>query len=342
MEILDRVDLNKLRLQMIQEGKIKLEDENAELKSSRIGDVKAPLEEEKRSLKEILDIVNEPYKGFLDDHDIILRPLNQKMLTDETINEAVRSGNSYRVLRELSSERAKDLVPDMSEKGIELFEEFENDTPFAREHIRGILNMAIANNSRGNIELEQHRLADRIVEEIKADFLPLAQYFRSPEEIAVTLINVIQKNISKSKLNGANDLLINSFNQEFCNENLSELDRRVHFNTLVGKFAPSLKKLYWLINNRELIDKNSSSERATIGDCVFGFECLKGLKYNTDYKYAKFKNYLTKVREWRNDEAQSAPEISDSDLRSAVHILVAMYAYIVANTITDLEMNNTI
>lgn len=339
MEILDRVDLNKLRLQMIQEGTIQLEEEDAELKSSRIGDVKAPLEDEKRSLKEILDIVNEPYKGFLDDHDIVLRPLTERIQMDETINEAVRSGNSYGVLRELFSERAKDLVLDMSEKGIDLFEEFENDTPFAREYIRGILDMAIANNSRGNIELDLHLLADKIVDEIKADFLPLAQYFRSPEEIAETLINVIQKKIAKSKLNGVNDLLINSFNQLLCNENLSELDRRVHFNTLVGKFEPFLKKLYWLINNRELTDKNGSAESATIGDCVFGFECLKGLKYNTDYKYAKFKNYLSKVREWRNEEAHGAPEISDSDLRSAVHVLVAMYAYVVANTITDLEMN---
>ena len=42
MEILDRVDLNKLRLQMIMEGTIALEEEDAELKSARIGDVKAP------------------------------------------------------------------------------------------------------------------------------------------------------------------------------------------------------------------------------------------------------------------------------------------------------------
>ena len=146
MEILDRVDLNKLRLQMIMEGTIALEEVDAELKSSRIGDVKAPSEDEKRSLREILDIVNEPYKGFLDDHDIVLRPLNHLMLTDEKINEAVRSGNSYGVLRELFSDRAQELVLDMSGKGIDLYEEFINDTPFAREYIRGILDMALRNN----------------------------------------------------------------------------------------------------------------------------------------------------------------------------------------------------
>ena len=240
MEILDRVDLNKLRLQMVMDGTITLEEEDAELKSSRIGDVKAPAEDEKRSLREILDIVNEPYKGFLDDHDIVLRPLNHLMLTDEKINEAVRSGNSYGVLRELFSERAQDLVLDMSGKGIDLYEEFINDTPFAREYIRGLLDMALRNNQQSSINLDLHRLAEKIVEEIREEFIELAQTSRRLDEVAEYLINVIQKRAAKPGLNGANDLLINSFNHLLCNERLTELDRRAHFNTLVGKFESFL------------------------------------------------------------------------------------------------------
>lgn len=213
MEILDRVDLNKLRLQMIMEGTIALEEEDAELKSSRIGDVKAPAEEEKRSLREILDIVNEPYKGFLDDHDIVLRPLNHLMLTDEKINEAVRSGNSYGVLRELFSERAQDLVLDMSGKGIDL---------------------------------------------------------------------------------------------------------------------------YFIINNRELTTRGGSADTATFSDCMFGHESLKRLKHTTDARYFRFRDYLDKVRGWRNEEAHSAPEIPDAELREAVHILVTMYAYVIAKSFPDL------
>ena len=315
MEILDRVDLNKLRLQMIMEGTIALEEEDAELKSSRIGDVKAPAEDEKRSLREILDIVNEPYKGFLDDHDIVLRPLNHLMLTDEKINEAVRSGNSYGVLRELFSERAQDLVLDMSGKGIDLYEEFINDTPFAREYIRGILDMALRNNQQSSIDLDLHRLAEKIVAEIR-------------------------KKVAKPRLNGANDLLINSFNQLLCNGSLTELDRRVHFNTLVGKFEPFLKKLYYLINNCELTTREGSADSTTFSDCIFGHDSLKRLKHTTDARYYRFRDYLDKVRGWRNDEAHSAPEIPDAELREAVHILVTMYAYVISRSITDLEMNS--
>lgn len=339
MEILDRVDLNKLRLQMIMEGTIDLEEEDAELKSSRIGDVKAPAEDEKRSLREILDIVNEPYKGFLDDHDIVLRPLNHLMLTDEKINEAVRSGNSYGVLRELFSERAQDLVLDMSGKGIDLYEEFINDTPFAREYIRGILDMALRNNQQSSIDLDLHRLAEKIVAEIRDEFIELAQTSRRLDEVAEYLINVIQKRAAKPGLNGANDLLINSFNHLLCNERLTELDRRAHFNTLVGKFEPFLKKLYYLINNRELTTREGSADSTTFSDCIFGHDSLKRLKHTTDARYFRFRDYLDKVRGWRNEEAHSAPEIPDAELREAVHILVTMYAYVISRSITDLEMN---
>nr|WP_303353253.1 DEAD/DEAH box helicase family protein [Bacteroides intestinalis] len=339
MEILDRVDLNKLRLQMIMEGTIALEEEDAELKSSRIGDVKAPAEDEKRSLREILDIVNEPYKGFLDDHDIVLRPLNHLMLTDEKINEAVRSGNSYGVLRELFSERAQDLVLDMSGKGIDLYEEFINDTPFAREYIRGILDMALRNNQQSSIDLDLHRLAEKIVAEIREEFVELAQTSRRLDEVAEYLINVIQKRAAKPGLNGANDLLINSFNHLLCNEHLTELDRRAHFNTLVGKFEPFLKKLYYLINNRELTTREGSADSTTFSDCIFGHDSLKRLKHTTDARYFRFRDYLDKVRGWRNEEAHSAPEIPDAELREAVHILVTMYAYVISRSITDLEMN---
>ena len=340
MEILDRVDLNKLRLQMIMEGTIALEEEDAELKSSRIGDVKAPAEDEKRSLREILDIVNEPYKGFLDDHDIVLRPLNHLMLTDEKINEAVRSGNSYGVLRELFSERAQDLVLDMSGKGIDLYEEFINDTPFAREYIRGILDMALRNNQQSSIDLDLHRLAEKIVAEIREEFIELAQTSRRLDEVAEYLINVIQKRAAKPGLNGANDLLIHSFNQLLCNDRWSELERRVNFNTLVGKFEPFLKKLYYLINSRELTTREGAADNTTFADCIFGHESLKRLKHTTDSRYYRFRDYLDKVRSWRNEEAHSAPEIPDAELREAVHILVTMYAYVISRSITDLEMNS--
>lgn len=261
------------------------------------------------------------------------------MLTDAATNEAIRSGNSYGVLRELFSERAKDLVLDISDKGIDIYQEFLNDTPFAQEYIRGILDMALRNNQRSVIELDLHRLSEKIQEEISNEFEKLARTSRRLDEVAEYLINVMQKHVAKPKLNGANDLIITSFNHLLCNEKMYEVERRMHFNTLVGKFEPFLKKLYYLINNRELTTREGSVNSTTFADCIFGIEALRGLKHTVDRRLFRFRDHLEKVRDWRNDEAHSAPEIPDSKLRDAVHVLITMDAYVIAKSITDLEMN---
>ncbi|MDE5871753.1 MAG: hypothetical protein K2H22_07420 [Muribaculaceae bacterium] len=227
---------------------------------------------------------------------------------------------------------------DINTLGVEVLEELANDTPFAREYIRGILDLALRNKEKNTITLDLHRLADKIIEEIRDEFAQLAQTSRRLDEVAEYLINVIQKRTSRPGLNGANDLLIHSFNQLLCNDRLSELDRRVNFNTLVGKFEPFLKKLYYLMHGRELTTREGSTTSTTFADCIHGHESLKKLKHTIDSRYFSFRDYLAKIREWRNEEAHSAPEISEADLKEAIHILVTMYAYVVSRSITELEM----
>ena len=88
MEILERIDLNKLRIQMSYEGQLELKDEEQHLKSSRIGDVGQKQEDEKLSIKEILDIVNSPWEQFLDENDKILKQIWEELLVDPEINDA--------------------------------------------------------------------------------------------------------------------------------------------------------------------------------------------------------------------------------------------------------------
>ncbi len=90
-------------------------------------------------------------------------------------------------------------------------------------------------------------------------------------------------------------------------------------------------------NNRELTTREGSADSTTFSDCIFGHDSLKRLKHTTDVRYYRFRDYLDKVRGWRNEEAHSAPEIPDAELREAVNILVTMYAYVIAKSLPDLE-----
>ena len=44
------------------------------------------------------------------------------------------------------------------------------------------------------------------------------------------------------------------------------------------------------------------------------------------------------LRDWRNDEAHNAPCSSDAEVDAAIKVVVALYLYVTAYSITDLEM----
>ena len=98
MEILERIDLNKLRIQMNFEGQLELEDEKQTMKSSRIGEVGQKRDEDKLSIKEILNIVNSPWEQFLDENDKILKQIWDEILVDPEVTDAFNANNTWDIL----------------------------------------------------------------------------------------------------------------------------------------------------------------------------------------------------------------------------------------------------
>ena len=69
---------------------------------------------------------------------------------------------------------------------------------------------------------------------------------------------------------------------------------------------------------------------ATLADCIFQTPCLKRLKYSDNEADKKFSNYLTMVRDWRNDQAHKAPTATEPECDFAINVLTTMYLYVVA------------
>nr|WP_314783183.1 hypothetical protein [uncultured Porphyromonas sp.] len=61
------------------------------------------------------------------------------------------------------------------------------------------------------------------------------------------------------------------------------------------------------------------------------------MRYRTYEVGQAFSKHLDRVRAWRNEESHLAPEASESEVQVAVGMLVALYLYFVAYSITDLE-----
>lgn len=162
---------------------------------------------------------------------------------------------------------------------------------------------------------------------------------RSLDEVIDAFVKVLQAK-SLPSLDGANDLLLDSFNRLFNDKKLTLVDRRRHFNTILTKLETYLKKLYWLIHGKEIEGRDGKTP--SLSDCIFAFEELKSLKFKERKKYKRMYDYLDRTRTMRNDESHVTPETPESELTESSRIVATIYLYITAVSIPDLEKSGKI
>lgn len=339
MEILDKVDLNKFRLQMSFEGKLTLEDEDTTLKSSRIADINNRRVDETKSLQELLNIVNEPWQGYLDENDKIIRNIIDELQVDSELINAFRVNNSPEALSRLIIDKIMAKAGGQIEKFFSLLTEVSNGTDFSKEFVRGVADLLARNTQTDkNLPLDIDALHKAICESMDSTFAELSRYIRPLAEVVTTLLKVIQAP-SLSNLDGINEIVIDSLNQVYRAPELRLVDRRRHFNSLVSHYEPFLKKLYYLMNG-EQIKPEVEGRNTTLKDAIFAFRALRSLRNNPHPTYQQFSAYLESLRQWRNVEAHESTTATEKDLVAATHIVVSMYIFIVSQVTTELEMSN--
>lgn len=338
MEILEKVDLNKFRLQMSFEGNLPLEDEDTTLQSSRIGDINTPRADETKTLQELLNIVNEPWEGYLDENDKIIRNIVDELQVDTDLINAFRANNSPESLSRLIIDKIMTKAGGQIDKFFSLLTEVHAGSNFSKEFVRGIADLLARNTQADrNLPLDINALHQVICNAMDGTFAELRRYIRPLAEVVSILLKVIQAP-SISNLDGINDIVMDSLNQVYRAQNLRLVDRRRHFNSLVSHYEPFLKKLYYLMNGQQ-IEAPEEGRNATFKDAVFAFRALRGLRNNPQPVYQQFSQYLENLRQWRNTEAHEANTATEQDLIGATHIVVAMYIYIVSQVTTELEMS---
>ena len=140
------------------------------------------------------------------------------------------------------------------------------------------------------------------------------------------------------QLDGVDGLIKTALNNVYVNPSIGLLEKRTYFNSLVAKYEAFLKKLYYLIAHDDVPRNPHNPDKAPgLAECIFAFDCLRGLKYTTDENEQKFKTYLDMLRQWRNDEAHLSPNASEEEINAAAKIISSMYIYVVSNSVRDLE-----
>ena len=336
MELVDMIDLDKLRIQLSFGGSIKLEDEPTELKASRIGEVGQKKEDEKRTVAELLDMVNSPFADILNENDKIIKQIWDDLLKDPEVIDAARAGNSYDVMINICKQKFDETIVNQIDKYLNFREILDKEKGFALTLIGKFVEALVMQaNATSSLVYDEAVLKDKIAEAMAEEFEGVCQKMRSLPEIVDYLFFILNTS-SLPKLDGIDTLLREALNNIYTNPNITPVVKYAFFNSLVQKFEAFLKKLYYLINDEEINGRDGKD--ASLSDAVHAFNCLWDLKYAKDEDRKKFEAYLQKVRDWRNEEAHNAPDKNDSDIAVAIKVVVAMYLYVTAYSITDLEM----
>lgn len=315
------------------EGAPTIKGENAG-KSSKPGD-KTDL------LSNIIDKVNIMYQGNFSEADrVIVESIYDKMVTTVQKKLTKQANNNdakqfeESVFPEIFDEVARKCYMEQMDSFGKLFENSEFYKNVMQQMARVLYENYRSNESA--FEFIPGRFKKALIDMVGEEFQELASMTRSPEEAADALVDVITASTIPS-LDGANEVLLDSFNRLCCIKKMKLVDKRRHFTTLLTRFEVYLKKLYWLLKGVEMPSKDGGAQ-ATLANGVFAIGCLRTLKHNPDERFAKFDNYLDLLRQMRNDEAHTAPNAQGKELDAAIHVVMTMYFYVATMTVTDLEM----
>ena len=164
----------------------------------------------------------------------------------------------------------------------------------------------------------------------------VSQGMRSSKEIVNAFFYVIDKD-SIASLDGVGIFLYRAFINLY-KDGSTIVDKFVAFNLLVTKFEAYLKKLFYLMKNREVQPMNEG-EDVTWANVIHDVKPLWQLKYSTDESKQRLYQWLLMVKEWRNSESHISPTATEQELNAAISIITTMYCYATGSCITDLEMN---
>ncbi|MBR2238113.1 MAG: type I restriction endonuclease subunit R [Prevotella sp.] len=336
MEILERIDLNKLRIQMNFEGQLELEDEKQTMKSSRIGEVGQKRDEDKLSIKEILNIVNSPWEQFLDENDKILKQIWDEILVDPEVTDAFNANNTWDILLNIVKDKFDEKIADQIEKYYNFAEVLEREKSLSLTLMRKFVEaLAERTGKAAQLVYDESVLKECMIQAMGGILADVCSHVRSLDEFVDELFFVLNQ-VSIPTLDGVNELIKNNLNNIYTNDQIRLVDKIQCFNSLVTKYEAYLKKLYYLIHDEEV--EGQDGKQASLADSIHAFSCLWKLKYGHTEEAQKYSKYLQMLRDWRNDSSHTAPTTSEQEIDAAIQIVVAMYLYVTGNSITDLEM----
>ena len=342
----ERIDLN--RQIMLVNSKIS----EGETVSIRLGDDQKPIKGENPKagkpkndnedlLSRIIDKVNIMYQGQFSEADrVIVESIYDKMVSTAKKKLTKQANNTDEkqfeesIFPQIFDEVARGCYVEQMDSFAKLFE----NSDFYRNVMTQMARVMYDNYKKKETELPfiPELFKQKLLADVEGEFADLKAFLPDLDTVVACFIRVLNVQ-STSSIDGANELLLDSFNRLYCLEGMKLVDKRRHFNTIVTKYEVFLKKVYYLLNGEEMVNRRDENSMPTFINCILSLGCLRGLRNNPDGRYHKFYDYLELVKQWRNSESHTAPDASMKELDSAIHVVSTMYLWVISQNMKALN-----
>ena len=298
-------------------------------------------EDNRDLLKNIIDKVNIMYKGQFSEADrVIVESIYDKMMVTAKKKLTKQANNTDEkqfeesIFPQIFDEVARNCYSEQMDSFGKLFE----NTDFYKNVMTQMAKVMYENyKQQDEFKYDPQKFRDGIVKKLNGCLDEALKEMRPIDEIADNLVKVITAKTIDT-LDGANEMLLDSMNRLVCQTKMKIVDKRRHLSTIVTKFELFLKKIYYQINGKELQSKEVG-KGATLTDAIMTFDCLRILKHSHDAVHQQLYQYLDLLRTLRNAESHGSPNATEKEINAMIQVVIAMYVYVMANTITDIEMN---
>lgn len=336
LDIIERINLDKFKIEEAENGGILLEQEDGDLGGINGGRTGAPRPDEFTTLQQLLKEINEPYQGFLNENDKLIYSLLLEVLADKEIQEAFNAQNTVDVLIELVKKKFETKSFERINEYISLMAVMSENQAFSETFFRKAFEfMAAATTNDNRPAYDEAQLKQLMYDNLVDEFTELAGVsYRDLEEVLDWLFKIFNATTTDT-LDGLNETLKETFNNLYRAEN-RDIDLQLYFQTLVTKYEAFLRKVYFMREGNEL----EATDRASgLVHVVQQFPEIQKLYKTTDDRLADMHAYYNLLYQWRNDQAHTAPILKQQELSPALHAIAAMYVYAAMVNATDLEMN---
>ena len=336
LDILEKIDLDKYRIQLAEQGCITLEGEGGKLTPPSTASISGG-EKEFDNLDHLIHMINEPYEGFLNENDQIILELLRQLRNDPNVKQAFSAENSHSSLLKMVEKEFNKKVATQLGKYINLKKLLNSNQAFNEEFLNMLVTFLGQSFHTGKVlEYNEELLKDVMFEKLEDTFSELCGHgYRELEEVLDCLFAILKTHTVKN-LDGLNTMIPNQLNKFYRGEN-EPVDLKVIFAALLPKYEAFLRKLYYLKEGEQFMSTKGADGWVAI---VKTFHEIDNLYYNhgKNPKLNTFETYYKCISKWRNENVHHAPELPDAEVAPAIHMVVSMYIYAVMVSITDLEM----